>query len=74
MARAATELRIEDVAKRARVSTGTVVRFERGETLKPRTVEAIQRAYEEAGIEFIDGDAPGVKLHVRAVPARKKKR
>ena len=74
MARAATELRIGDVAKRARVSTGTVVRFERGEALKPRTVEAIQRAYEEAGIEFIDGDAPGVKLHVRAVPARKKKK
>ena len=30
MARAATELRIEDVAKRALVSTGTIVRFEAG--------------------------------------------
>jgi hypothetical protein len=67
MARAATELRIEDVAQLARVAAGTIVRFERGEELKPRTVDAIRRAFEEAGIEFInDGGAPGVRLHPRA--------
>jgi hypothetical protein len=73
MARAAAELRIEDVAEMAQVAAGTIVRFERGEELKPRTVEAIQRAFEEAGVEFInEGDAPGVKIHAR--PAAKKQR
>jgi transcriptional regulator with XRE-family HTH domain len=74
MARAATELRIEDVAEMAQVAAGTIVRFERGEELKPRTVEAIQRAFEEAGVEFINDDAPGVKLHARVEPAKKKKK
>ena len=74
MARAGLELQVVEVAALAKVAHTTILRFERGEALKPRTVEAIQRAYEEAGIEFIDGDAPGVKLHARAVPARKKKK
>jgi hypothetical protein len=30
--------------------------------LKPRTVEAIQHALEKAGVEFIDGDKPGVRV------------
>jgi transcriptional regulator with XRE-family HTH domain len=73
MARAATGFQIIEIAKRAKVATATIVRFEKGEELKPRTVEAIQSAYEAAGIEFIDGDAPGIRLHARALPARKKK-
>jgi hypothetical protein len=75
MARAATALRIEDVAELAQVAAGTIVRFERGEELKPRTVDAIQRAFEEAGVEFInDGDAPGLKLHARPSPPRKRRK
>jgi hypothetical protein len=46
----------------AKVSTDTVARFERGEDLKERTIEAIQRALEEAGVEFTNGDQPGVRL------------
>ena len=46
----------------AKVATGTVVRLESGEVLKPRTVEAIQHAFEKAGIEFINGNKPGVRL------------
>jgi hypothetical protein len=30
--------------------------------LKPRTLEAIQAAVEKAGVEFTNGDAPGVRL------------
>jgi transcriptional regulator with XRE-family HTH domain len=62
MARAALKLGIRDVAKLAKVAPSTVSRFEAGEQLNPRTVEAIQRALEAAGIEFTDGNAPGVRM------------
>jgi transcriptional regulator with XRE-family HTH domain len=67
MARAALKIGLRELAKIAKVATGTVTRFEAGEELKPRTIEAIQRAFETAGVEFTNGDAPGVRL-------RKKKR
>jgi hypothetical protein len=40
----------------------TISRLEAGEVLQPRTLEAIQRALERAGIEFIDGNKPGVRV------------
>jgi transcriptional regulator with XRE-family HTH domain len=62
MARAALGLGIRDLAAVAKVSVDTVARFERGEELKERTLEALQRALESAGVEFTDGDQPGVRL------------
>ena len=62
MARAALDLGVRELARLAKVSTDTVARFERGEDLKQRTIEAIQRALEEAGVEFTNGDQPGVRL------------
>jgi len=47
MARAALKLSVRDLAKLAHVATGTIVRLEAGETLQPRTVEAIQHALEK---------------------------
>jgi len=44
--------------------------LEAGEDLMPRTVESIQRAFEAAGVEFTNGDAPGLRLR----PQRRKKR
>jgi hypothetical protein len=44
------------------VSTNTVTRFERGEPLRERTVDAISSALESAGMEFTNEDEPGVKL------------
>ena len=35
---------------------------ERGDELKERTIEALQRALEAAGVEFTNGDQPGVRL------------
>jgi hypothetical protein len=48
----------------ARVSVDTVARFERGEDLKERTIDALRRALEAAGIDLIDenGGGPGVRL------------
>jgi len=67
MARAALGLGLRELAAAAKVSIDTVARFERGEELKERTVEALQRALEEAGIVLIDenGDGPGVRLRKR---------
>lgn len=64
MARAALEWGILDLAKEASVSTQTVVRFERGERLKPSTIADLRTAFEQAGIEFIpeNGGGAGVRL------------
>lgn len=67
MARAALQLGVRELAALAKVSPNTVARFERGEKLQERTVEAIQSALEAAGIEFLDGDAPGVRLRPRNI-------
>jgi transcriptional regulator with XRE-family HTH domain len=69
MARAALGLGVRELAAAAKVSTDTVARFERGEELKERTIDALQHALEAAGIEFTDGDQPGVRL-TKAAAAR----
>jgi len=62
MARAALGLGVRELAAAAKVSIDTVARFERGEELKERTVDALQRALELAGVEFTNGEQPGVRL------------
>ena len=56
---------VRDLAVMAKVATATVTRLEAGETLKPRTVEAIQHALEKAGVVFTNGDEPGVRIKKR---------
>ena len=65
MARAALKIGVRELAKMAKVAAGTVSRLEAGEVLQPRTVEAIQRALEGAGVEFTNGDRPGVRFKRR---------
>ncbi len=67
MARAALGMGVRELATAAKVSVDTVARFERGEELKERTVDALQRALEAAGIKLIDenGGGPGVRLAKR---------
>jgi transcriptional regulator with XRE-family HTH domain len=64
MARSALGLGVRELAAAADVSPETVVRFEGGETLRPRTIAAIQGALEAAGVEFIaeNGGGAGVRL------------
>ena len=64
MARAALGLGVRELAAAAGVSTDTIVRFEKGETLQARTVAAIRQALEAAGVDFIpeNGGGPGVRL------------
>ncbi|TGQ51033.1 XRE family transcriptional regulator [Mesorhizobium sp. M1C.F.Ca.ET.193.01.1.1] len=67
MARAALGLGVIELAKLARVSTNTVVRFERGEDLKQSTIDHMRAVLEAAGVEFIaeNGGGPGVRLAKR---------
>jgi transcriptional regulator with XRE-family HTH domain len=67
MARAALGWGVRELAAAAKMSIDTIARFERGEELKERTVEAIHRALEAKGIDFIEenGGGPGVRLKKR---------
>lgn len=67
MARAALGMGVRDLAKAAGVSADTVSRLERGEDLMPRTVDAIRRALEEAGVEFIAENGGGAGVRLRKV-------
>jgi transcriptional regulator with XRE-family HTH domain len=56
---------VGELAASANVSTNTITRFERGEELLPRTINAIRKALENAGVKFIaagKGLGPGVRL------------
>jgi transcriptional regulator with XRE-family HTH domain len=68
MARAAVGMGVRELAAAAKVSPDTVARLERGEPLRERTVEAIRKALEEAGVEFIpeNGGGAGVRLRKRS--------
>jgi transcriptional regulator with XRE-family HTH domain len=68
MARAALGLGVRELAELAKVSPDTIARLERGEALRDRTVEDIKRALEAAGVEFTNGEEPGVKLRKPPLP------
>jgi transcriptional regulator with XRE-family HTH domain len=69
MARTALGWGVRELATAAKVSTDTVSRFERGEELKERTLDALQAALEAAGVQFIpeNGGGPGVRLRKKSV-------
>jgi len=51
------------LADGAMVSRSVVIDFEKGRSVPTRNnLAAIQRVLEEAGVEFTNGDAPGVRL------------
>ena len=57
----------DKLAEVADTTTRTLARIEAGETVpRPATLTSIRAALEAAGVEFTNGDAPGVRLR----PAR----
>jgi transcriptional regulator with XRE-family HTH domain len=74
MARAALGLGVRELAAAAKVSTDTVARFERGDELKQRTIDALQLVFEAAGVEFTNGDQPSVRLTKGATRPRRASR
>jgi transcriptional regulator with XRE-family HTH domain len=65
MAREAIGLSVKKLAVAAKVSPETVLRFERGEKLRKRTIDSLRQVLEAAGLEFTDGRKPGVRLGKR---------
>jgi len=58
----------KDLASASKVSLATIKRLEgkRGTVLANQvTLEAIRRALLDAGVEFTNGDAPGVRMKAR---------
>jgi transcriptional regulator with XRE-family HTH domain len=54
------------LAEAAGLGLSSVVQFERsGRAVSTGTVQAMQRALEAAGVEFTNGDEPGVKLKAK---------
>jgi transcriptional regulator with XRE-family HTH domain len=62
MARAAVRWGVRELAAKAGVAANTVARIENGADAKQSTMDALQRALESAGVEFTNGDRPGVRL------------
>jgi predicted transcriptional regulator len=61
-ARAVLGLGVRDLAALADVSFTAINRFERGVArTTARTADKLQRAREAEGIEFLDGDRPGIR-------------
>ncbi|MEA2885665.1 MAG: hypothetical protein QOD11_25 [Bradyrhizobium sp.] len=55
------------LADGAMITRGVIVDFEKGRRVPTRNnLAAIQRVLEEAGVEFTNGDAPGVRLSKRS--------
>jgi len=65
MARTALEIGVRELAEAAKVSTNTVTRFERGEPLRERTIDALRATLESAGVEFIPENGGGVGVRLR---------
>lgn len=62
-ARALLGLEQGEVAEAAGVARATLIDFEKGQrTPRAATIASIKAALEAQGVEFTNGDAPGVKL------------
>jgi transcriptional regulator with XRE-family HTH domain len=54
---------VRDLGKKAKVHFNTVHAIERGKSSgKPETLAAIRKALEKAGVQFINGKRPGMRL------------
>jgi transcriptional regulator with XRE-family HTH domain len=60
MARAALRWGVRELAQKAGVTASTVSRIEKGAEARQSTIDALRRTLEAAGVEFINGDRPGV--------------
>ena len=72
MARAAVGWGVRELAKKAGVTANTVTRIENGADAKQSTMNRLQHALEAAGVEFTNGDQPGVRLTKDAAALRRR--
>ncbi len=62
MARAALKWGVRELAGRAKVSPTTVTAVEADKDVRAATLAVLEQVLKAAGVEFTNGDAPGVKL------------
>ena len=62
MARAAVGWGVRELAKKAGITANTVTRIENGADAKQSTMDRLQLALEAAGVEFTNGEQPGVRV------------
>lgn len=64
MARAALGWGVRVLAEKAGITANTVTRIENGADAKHSTLDAMRKALEDGGVEFIaeNGGGPGVRL------------
>lgn len=62
MARGALGWSTRDVAEQTGLHHNTIIRIERGKPANKGTLHLIKATLEAAGVEFTNGDAPGVRL------------
>jgi transcriptional regulator with XRE-family HTH domain len=53
------------LAKPAGIGNPPVSNFEQGRPVSADAVQTMQRALEKAGVEFTNGDRPGVRLRAK---------
>jgi len=72
MGRAAAKIGMKELSRRARISTNTLIRLERGDPLKDSTLKAIQTILEDAGVTFIadNGKGPGVRFKPKSAAGK----
>jgi len=58
----------EELVRQSKITKKTIADFERGATRpRSRTLAQLIAAFEAAGIEFLNGQRPGVRLSLAAV-------
>jgi transcriptional regulator with XRE-family HTH domain len=62
MARAAVGWGVRELAEKAGITANTVTRIENGADAKQSTMDKLRAALEAAGVEFTNGEQPGVRL------------
>jgi hypothetical protein len=54
---------VRDLGRKAKVHFNTIYAIKRGKSVaKPGTLAAIRKALEKAGLQFINGKRPGVRM------------
>lgn len=73
MARAALQWNVIEAAERSGVAPNTITRYENGTDAYGSTLSKLRRAFEKAGLSFIDGNGEGPGVRFKKTPAEEKK-
>ncbi len=69
MARAALNWNVIETSERSGVSPDTITRYENGADTYGGTLSKLRRAFEKAGLAFIDGNGEGPGVRFKKPPS-----